>query len=280
MKNLAKKTMVPAFAAACLILAAGQAQAVTVDVFNLDTDAGKLGAYDWLQSQGMTDLFDNVTILESFEGSTASNNPDPIQGWYNGTDQQNPNGLPELVTGVGTFTSTGEAGTGGTSYDKKTDGLDGQMAFEVRNYDDNGRYNVYPFGDDGTNYLDSADITELTLTLNPGVYENLFFTMTDAGDVYADTEISAINGDTGSNTIEYSQSNGSLWFVGIDGQDDMLSSITWNVVNNEDGTTAYTNDGFGLDSFGTVPEPATALLLGTAIPLLGFLRRKKEEDEV
>jgi hypothetical protein len=112
------------------------------------------------------------------------------------------------------------------------------------------------------------------------VYENLFFTITDPSDIWADTIVS---GDTGSNSIDFHQSNGSLWFVGIDGEGDMLSTVTWKT-NKFYNDTAYTNDGYGLDSFGTVnqvPEPATALLLGAGLlPLMGFLRRKKEEDEV
>ncbi|MCI5164300.1 MAG: PEP-CTERM sorting domain-containing protein [Candidatus Electrothrix sp. AX5] len=66
--------------------------------------------------------------------------------------------------------------------------------------------------------------------------------------------------------------------------DNELTGITWAVNNRYAPDSPYSNDGFGLDSFGTVsghsvPEPATALLLGAGLlPLMGFLRRKKEEE--
>ncbi|MCI5166474.1 MAG: PEP-CTERM sorting domain-containing protein [Candidatus Electrothrix sp. GM3_4] len=259
MKNLTKN-IVPAFAAACLILAAGQAQAVSVSIYSGNDISG---IQSWFSSQGATSLSD-ITILEDFEGQTAD--------WYDTLDS------PDL----GLFTATGEPGTGSTAYR----GPDGAH-FEIRDYDANGRYNVYPLGDDGTNYLDSADITELSLQLyldedDQGL-ANLFFTMTDPGDVRGITTINGqtIEGTQNLDDILNSQHNGSLFFVGIDGQGEDLTNVTW-AVNRSNGDV-HTNDGFGVDSIGTVnvPEPATALLLGAGLlPLMGFLRRKKEEDEV
>ncbi|MCI5164299.1 MAG: hypothetical protein D3917_20270 [Candidatus Electrothrix sp. AX5] len=166
MRNLVKKSMVPAFAAAFCFLAAGQAQAVSVSVFEV-TDphdlAANAGIIGWLNNQGMAnDPYNNVTILEDFEGQTP--------GWYE-----------SLPTGVGSFTAEGNPGTGGTSYNSVTGNDSPDPHFQVRDFDANGRYNVYPFHT-GTNYLDSADITELSLNLNPG-YNNIFFTITDPNDV-------------------------------------------------------------------------------------------------
>ncbi|MCI5163503.1 MAG: PEP-CTERM sorting domain-containing protein [Candidatus Electrothrix sp. AX5] len=267
MKNIVKKSMVPVFAAAFCVLAAGQAQAVSVNVFQVDLSGS---SYDdhidnnsaimtWFASQGMNTLSD-VNILEDFEGQ----NP----YWYQKSEP----------TGVGTFTATGNPGTGSTSYNSVTGNDSPDPHFRVRNFDANGRYNVFPI-DGGTNYLDSADITELTLVLTPGL-DNLFFTVTDASDIRAvtTTNVGGVSGD-----INFRQRNGSLWFVGIDGEGEDLTTITW-ATNHVLTGNPYSNDGFGLDSFGTVnsvPEPATALLLGAGLlPLMGFLRRKKEEDEV
>jgi len=257
--------MVPAFAAALCVLAAGQAQAVSVDVFEVTAD-NAAGIYGWFQSQGMGGDLSNLTILEDFEGQAT--------GWYEELDSM---GSPEL----GFFEATGEPGTGSTAYKGGP-----EARFEIRDYDANGRYNVYPFGDDGTNYLDSADITQLTLNLlldeDDKGFENIFFTVSDPGDVGAITTTTGMTtfGNSGVGDILSGNTNGSLWFVGVavEEEGEYLSRITWDVTKNG---TGYTNDGYGLDSIGTVnrvPEPATALLLGAGlIPLMGFLRRRKEE---
>ncbi|CAK8721309.1 hypothetical protein GMJAKD_10510 [Candidatus Electrothrix aarhusensis] len=264
MKNIVKKSMVPVFAAAFCVLAAGQAQAVSVNVFQVDrsnlTPGGNPEIMSWLNDRGMANNQGNVTILEDFEGQ----NPD----WYQNLGP----------TGVGTFTATGNPGTGSTSYNRASGSTSNDPYFEVRDYNANGRYNVFPV-DGGTNYLDSADITELTLDLTPGL-DNLFFTVTDASDIRAvtTTNVGGVSGD-----INFRQRNGSLWFVGIDGEGEDLTTITW-ATNHVLTGNPYSNDGFGLDSFGTVsghsvPEPATALLLGAGLlPLMGFLRRKKEDE--
>ncbi|CAK8721304.1 hypothetical protein GMJAKD_10505 [Candidatus Electrothrix aarhusensis] len=270
MKNLVKKSMAPAFAAAFCFLAAGQAQAVSVSVFEV-TDPHSLtqnaGIIGWLNDRGMVndDPYKNVTILEDFEGKDAD--------WYK-----------RLNTGVGKFIAKGDPGTGSTSYNAKTGSNSSDPYFEVRDYDANGRYNVYPFHT-GENYLDSADISNLSLNLNPG-YKNIFFTVTDPGDVAGMTtsrgvvKVDGAPNEVGFDAIGSGNANGSLWFVGIDGEGEDLTKITWSVKRDGD---KYTNDGFGLDSFGTVsnsvPEPATALLLGAGLlPLMGFLRRKKEDE--
>lgn len=230
MKNLAMKSMVPALASALLILAAGQAQALSVSI-----------------TSGFFTMPSNGIILEDFEGQPA--------GWYE-----------TLSTNVGLFTAVGNPGTSDNPF------------FEVRDYNANGRYNVASL--DGK-YLDSAGITALSLNLTPG-YNNIFFTITNPGTLRGVTTTGShatfdnIFGDIAAN----SNNDGSLWFVEIADADYDLTGITWEVNTTNGG--ANSNDGFSLDSFGTVnsvPEPATALLLGAGlIPLMGYLRRKKKEE--
>ncbi|MCI5210761.1 MAG: PEP-CTERM sorting domain-containing protein [Candidatus Electrothrix sp. ATG2] len=261
MKTMTKKSRVPVFATALCFLAAGQAQAVTVNVFQVNlndlTPAGNSEIMSWLNDQGMANDFNNVAMLEDFEGQTS--------GWYQNLGD----------TGVGTFTATGNPGTGSSSYNSASGSTSSDPFFEVRDYEADGRYNVFP-ADSGTNYLDSADITELTLDLIPGL-DNLFFTVTDPSDVRA---ITTTNTDGVSGDIDYRQRDGSLWFVGIDGEGEDLTTVSW-VTNHVLTGDPYSNDGFGLDSFGTVsghqvPEPVTTLLFGAGlIPLVGSLRRKK-----
>lgn len=265
MKNLVKKSMVPAFASALLILAAGQAQAVSVSVLD-SVDA----VDNWFTSRGAASisagsLYDymglrassTVDMLENFESVT--------EGWY-----------ATLGTGnVGTFTATGEAGTGATAHGG------GVALFEIRDDGQAGRENVYPWGI-GDNYLDSADVSEITWTLPSHEYENIFFTLMDPSDVGARSVAGTNVGGSGATGYIDNQLNGSLWFVGVDGEGVDLSTITLATIYAASGN-AHTGDGFGLDSIGTVrqsvPEPATALLLGAGLlPLMGFLRRKKEDE--
>lgn len=224
-----------------------QAQALSISVYNVTTQQGLINTW-------ITNLGGQKTIIEDFESET--------KGWY---------GEDELVTNVGTFGLTDNSlpGTGTSSYKSKTGGTG--TFFELRDYNADGRFNTTP---DGHNYLDSADITELSLSLITNTYNNLFFYMTDPSDVKAKTTTTV---STTSESINYKQNNGSLWFVGIDAGDDYISQIIWSTTYGDSG---YTNDGFGLDDFGKVapvPEPATTLLIGIGIAgLTGIARRKRK----
>lgn len=222
-----------------------QVQAITISIFNADTEAGQIT--DWINGLG-----GQATVIEDFESITPN--------WYDG-----------LNTNVGTFGITNNtiAGTGSSSYKvkEKEDGV----FFELRDYNADGRFNTTS---DGKNYLDSADITELQLLVEANTYRNLFFYMTDPSDVKAKTTTTA---STASESIAYKQNNGSLWFIGIDAGDDYISDIVWSATYNDKG---YTNDGFGIDDFSTVtpvPEPATMFLFGTGIAGLAFISRRKRQ---
>jgi hypothetical protein len=242
MKYLTKKSVMAACSLAFLGFAAGQAQALSVEVYQVGTEDALIDA--WLGS--------DYTIVEDFEDSEL--------GWYQ-----------SLLTDVGEFTITDNTlpGTGSTSYLQR-EGGEGAY-FEVRDNGISGRF-------DGTKYLDSADITELTLNVE-GDFNNLFFYLSDPSDIYALTLTSGetVSGATfAAAELNYPEPDGSKWFIGIDvGNNDTIASITWTTTL--DGSP-YTNDGYGLDDFGrkSVPEPATALLIGAGLlPLVGLRRRKK-----
>lgn len=251
MNDFIKKRMLLAFSFAFSVVVAGQAQALTISIYSASQQTE---IDNWIASVG-----GNAIVIEDFETVQT--------GWYD-----------HLTTAVGNFTLTDNtlAGTGSTSYATQVGG-EGTF-FELRDYNADGRVNTT---EGGTNYLDTADITELSLDLNAG-FNNLFFYLSDPSDIRAMTTTSAATAgtDTASEDLNYKLPNGSLWFVGIDAGDEYLANITWSATRNGEG---YTNDGFGLDDFSTVnkanvPEPSTALLLATGIiPLIGSrLRRKRK----
>ncbi len=258
MKSTIKRGLVLAGATLLLAGAPWQAQAISVNYWEVGNDAGAIQA--WIDGLGGA-----VTVVEDFEDEGYNT------GFYD-----------SLATNVGTFglTDYSLAGTGTSSYgygDPNTTGI----KFELRDEPGNGRFNTTALG---SNYLDSADVSQIRLIVEDG-YTNLFFYITDPGDIEARTRVAGRDGeDVSRASIPYggSSNDGKLWFVGIDGAGVSIESITWTTLKlDDDGKWVHsTNDGYGLDGFSTVspvPEPATLMLFGLGMAgLAGIARRRKE----
>lgn len=240
------------------------AHALTVDIFSAANESS--GIESWFISQGGT----NYTLqnLENFDTETP--------GWYNNYTTY-VDGTSEKF---GTFTATGEYGTGASSYRGQENSNSTDSFFRILSADDYwGRGDLS--ADGNGQYLDSADVSEVELQLDVKL-TNLYFYMTDPSDVGAKTTVSSDlfsnSYSSGSNDyLNSGQANGGLFFVGISLSDeeiaanDFIGSVLWSTNNDQ-------NDGWGVDSFGTVapvPEPATMFLFGTGLAGLAAGYRRK-----
>jgi len=226
-----------------LFFASNAFAAITINVYD-STDTTNIN--NW-----KTNLGGIEKVLEDFE--------DIPTGWYQNTS-----------TGVGTFTAGGEIGLGSSSYNKVNNLNSSDPYFRI--------FDQENFGREGQNYLDSADISELTLDITPNL-TNLWFYIQDPSDIGADTNIKVGYGSNSLfyETIEYKQDNSKEFFVGIsvtgDGQN--IKQLIWETTDAASPELAFQDDGYRIDNFSTaVPIPGAALLLASGLLGLGWVKKR------
>ena len=183
------------------------------------------------------------TTVETFEGST----PGEIGG--------------PLATAVGSFTTLGGTGTGGS-----VTGTGTQLA--VRSAPNYGRVNTTA---GGSRFLDSNDTLGMlwSVSLNGGatMFDRIAFSISDVADQGATLQVFA---DGTWLTTMLGQKNGIVDLVTIT-FGSHVSSAEIRLANSR------INDGFGIDdvTVGAVPLPAGGLLLLTGLGGLALARRKR-----
>ncbi|HAX44756.1 MAG TPA: PEP-CTERM sorting domain-containing protein [Bryobacteraceae bacterium] len=194
------------------------------------------------------------TIIEDFEGFPA----------------QFPTGYSSLNTAIGEF-RVNPAGSGGNP-DATGSTLNEVVVLNGATTPFSGRFNTTP---GGANWLDSNDITDFSLFVSVPT-NTLYFFMTDTEDVGTAGLLSISARNASGQVVEQVISltpvtNGASHFVGIRSEG-LIEQVRW--LNGED------DDGIGLDDFGIVqneiPEPATYVLLGSALLGAAFFRRRRQ----
>ena len=181
-----------------------------------------------------------------------------------------------LATNVGTFSTLGGVGTGGTVKEKLSGAKNTGQNLAIR--DDNvfGRHNVAPTT--GKYFLDSNDTFGLSWDVHLAdgkVFDKLIFALTDAADVGAFMRISV--GGTVLTTLKGLQ-NGVTKLVMVDfGGAYSSAKIELGNYTKATGGAFKKNDGFSIDAIqvAAVPLPAGFLLLGSALVGFGAMARRR-----
>jgi len=239
-----------AAAAACAVLpGAGQAASVTITDFTTAGYNAELGTL-------------GMTVVEDFESYGVGN---VISG---------PSPDPGFDTNVGTFTTLGGTGSGGTVTDPEPD-LDGTK-LAIREGTVYGRSSTT---DDLTGneafdqFLDSNDTWGMAWAVDIGrMFDKIIFTLTDATDVGATITVSA---DGTTPEVFSGQTNANQKLVVVDFGFAVSDAMI--MLSNTKNGQPVINDGFSVDDIAVsvVPLPASALLLLGGLGGLAALRRRR-----
>jgi len=178
-------------------------------------------------------------------------------------------------TSVGTFSTLGGTGTGGT-----VSGLSGNTGsmLALRQGNVFGRENTSP--DDGSWFLDSNDTWGMSwdVALAGGKsFNSLAFTLSDANDAGGFLRIS-VGGSKYELRTGRRLSDGNVRVVTIDFDSPTSSAeISLGNFSRPDGERPLTNDGFSIDGIqvAAVPLPPSILLLGGALLGLGLIANRR-----
>jgi hypothetical protein len=224
-------------------------------------------------------IFDSVTYNGSY-GSTAGAATLDFEAL--GASHGRGEVAPGLATNVGTFTTLGGTGSGGT-----VSGLAGNTGKNLALRDGNvfGRMNTTPTG--GKWFLDSNDTWGLTWNVGLAggqAFTGLAFSLMDASDVGAFMRIM-----TGTDSYEVRTGaqlgNANTKIVDISfGAEVTSATVTLGNFKTRGGSKFFLNDGFSIDGLqvygvpplSEVPVPASALLLGSALAGIGAMRRRRK----
>ena len=241
------KSILSAIAGSFLLATAAQATSITVST--LDATAHNVG------------FGTGTNIGEDFEALGQSMGEGEV-------------GL-SLATAVGTFSTIGGVGSGGT-VTQLTNNTGKQLA--LRDGSVFGRDNTTP--GTGAWFLDSNDTFGMIWNVDLGgaLFNSVSFTLSDASDTGAYMRISA-DGEEFETRTGGKLSNGNELLVTVNfGEAVNTASI---ILGNfqQDGTTYKVNDGFSVDGLqvSAVPVPASVLLFGTAFAGFGVMARRKQK---
>jgi hypothetical protein len=237
-------------AAAVVALSAGAVQAASISVTTFsvgdyNTQLGLLG----------------TAVGENFEGFTEGNRD---------------NGFS---TAVGTFSTLGGTGSGGTVTDPDPGfpGVNDGTKLAIRDGNVYGRSSTTALltgNPEDDKFLDSNDTWGIEWLVNVGsMFDRLIFTLTDATDQKATLTISA----DGADPVVFSglgPSNRQLVVIDFGGR---VSNATITLANTDSKGKPKTNDGLSIDDIAVsvVPLPAPALLLIGGLAGLAAFRRKR-----
>lgn len=246
------KTFIKTLLAASVLVAAGAAQAATI---NISYSTSATAEADFIAS-----LTGGITATETFEDEATNGNAE----YFGGNDQSNwEDRAVSYSTDVGTF----ELVTAGQSIGNPNNH---QLMIESARTGEFGRQAIE---DNDDFWLDSNDAETVVWTLGAplsGSFNAFGFWLADASDVSADLTLTFSDGSSSNwSLITYPQANGDLKYVTVTSSQNILGG-TLTFSNTTD------NDGWGIDNVtvGSLPEPGTLLLMGLGLLGLGAARRR------